>query len=113
MARDKESMQDIAMYHMDKLNRQNTSVNKIKTLAEQLAEFNKSPEQLRRESSYYDWSKDLKEACDSDKFGPSGPYFLFVTARYKKEMEEFHSKGTPFKEIIFFIKSKEEEYINR
>ena len=110
MARDKESMQDIAMYHMDRINRNSGPTEKAKTLAEQIAESKRSPEQKRRESSKYDWEHDLRDHCLSK--GVSEKLKSFVSFRYKAQIEEFHQKGSSFNEVVTFINSKMEEYMN-
>lgn len=111
MARDKESMQDIAMYHMDRINRNSAPTAKAKTLAEQIADSKKSPEQQRRESSKYDWEHDLRDICT--KKGVSEKLKQYVSFKYKTDMEKFHEAGSSFNEVISFINSKQEEHMNR
>lgn len=112
MARDKESMQDIALYHMDKMNRNSAATAKPKTLAEQLADLERTPEQIRRESSHYDWHHDLRDFCVKMKHGPGDKLIQFVLSKYKTDMEQFHKKGSNFKEVAIFIQSKLEEFMN-
>lgn len=111
MARDKESMQDIALYHMERMNRNNPTNTKEKTLAEQIADSKKSPEQQRRESSTYDWEHDLRDLCT--KKGVSEKLKQYVSFKYKAEMKQFHEAGSSFNEVIMFINSKQEEHMNR
>lgn len=114
MARDKEAAQDIALYHMEKSNRNNPTTDKPKSLAEQLAELKKTPEQLRRESTWYDWSKDLKEFGDRIKTGGPGEKLTgYVMARHRDKIEEFWKSGARFQEVINYINSFAEELLNR
>lgn len=114
MARDKESMQDNALWAMEKINRQNPdNGNKPLTLAEQLKEMAKSPDQKRRELSKYDWTRDLQDHIAQDKRGPGNKLYQYVTNRYKEEIEKFRASGAPYSEVSKFISSKGEEFMNR
>ena len=114
MARDKESMQDIALHHMDKLNRRNQTENKPKTLAEQLKESQLSPEERRKRMPAVEWHRDLAELVFMGKgTAPvSKRLFEYVRAKYKKEIEDFRLSGAPLKDVMSFIRSKSDEYIN-
>ena len=113
MARDKESMQDIAMHHMDKIVRNNPSDNKPKTLAEQLKEAALSPEERRKRMSSSEWHRELRDEVYMSKTVSVGTrLFQYVIAKYKKEIEAIRESGAPYREAIAFIKSKSDEYIN-
>lgn len=113
MARDKESMQDIALYHMDRVNRNNPSDNKPMTLAEQLKEAALSPEERRKRMPSGDWHRELRDEVYMRKGVSVGErLFQYVLANYKKEIEDIRLSGAHFKEAITFVKSKSDEYIN-
>jgi hypothetical protein len=112
--RDKEAMQDIAMHHMEKIARNNPNEDKPKSLAEQLKEAALSPEERRKRMPAVDWHRELRDLVYMGK-GPVsvGPrLFQYVTAKYKKEIEDIRVSGAHFKEAIAFCKSKADEYIN-
>lgn len=114
MARDKESMQDIALHHMDKINRRNQTDNKPKTLAEQLKEMELSPEERRKRMPSAEWYRDLRDQVYMGKGTAvvGKRLFEYVSAKYKKEIEAFRESGAPYKEVINFMKSKADEFIN-
>ena len=115
MARDKESMQDIALHHMDKINRRNQSDNKPKSLAEQLKEADLSPEERRKRMPSVEWYRDLRDMIFMGKgTAPVGnKLYEYVSAKYKKEIEDFRLTGAPYKDVLNFIRSKSDEYINK
>lgn len=113
MARDKESMQDNAMWAMDKINKENpSSAPREKTLAEMLTEEKKSPDQRRRELSKYDWSMNLKDFLFMDKYGPGQRLIQYCSNKYKEEIEKLRTSGAPYKEVSKFMLSKGEEFLN-
>lgn len=114
MARDKESMQDIALYHMDKMNRNNQSDNKPKSLAEQLKEAALPPEERRKRMPSTDWHRDLRDQVYMGKGSVTvgTRLFQYVMSKYKTEIEAYRESGVSYKEVINFIKSKSDEYIN-
>jgi hypothetical protein len=90
--------------------KQRQSNNKPLTLAEQLKELNKSPEQKRRETPWHEWCKDLFQYAHTEKGVSCSPrLYLYVSNKYKAEFENFHKKGTKFSEIIAFVNSKSNE----
>jgi hypothetical protein len=112
MARDKESMQDIALYHIDRINRANPTTAKSQSLSQQLNELKKTPEQIRKESTTYDWVHNLRDYCVNMRFGPGARLVEYVQFKYKEKMQFFHESGASFKEVTSFILSKEEEHMN-
>ena len=112
MARDKESMQDNALWAMEKINRQNPDTHKELSLAEQLKDLAKSPDQKRRELSKYDWTRDLQDYIAKDKRGPGNRLYQYVTNKYKEDIEKFRASGAHYSEVCKFISSKGEEFMN-
>ena len=90
--------------------RNSQSSNKPKSLAEQLKELEKSPDQKRRETPWHEWCKDLLANNNQTRSITCSPtLFNYVQNKYKAEFENFHKKGTSFNEIIMFINSKAAE----
>jgi len=86
------------------------SSNKPLTLAEQLKEAAKSPEQKRRETPWHEWCKDLFAYVNTTKgVSCSSRLFVYAQSKYKAEFENFHKKGSQFSEIVTFVNSKSAE----
>lgn len=81
--------------------------NKPQSLAEQLKELAKSPEQKKKEQPWHEWSKDLVDYVNNT----SCPLKLlqYVSSKYKTDFENFHQRGSSFREVTAFINSKSEE----
>ena len=90
--------------------KQGQSSNKPLTLAEQLKEAAKSPDQKRRETPWHEWCKDLFAYVNQTKgVSCSSRLFQYAQSKYKAEFENFHKKGTSFSEIVLFVNSKASE----
>lgn len=109
--RSKEDTQDIAIHHMDKLNRRNLTEIKQKTLAEQIEEADLPEAEKIRRMTQYNWNKSLQEAVLSDR-NLAVKLSEWCRTKFKGQFETFRKEGTSFREIVMFIKSKEEEYLN-
>jgi hypothetical protein len=110
--RSKEDAQDIAMHHMDKINRKNkNNESKSLSLKDQLARQELSSTEKIKRMSIYDWNKTLEDKIRQSKT-VNERLGNYVKSVYKKEFERFRSEGTPFNEVIAFIFSKGEEYFN-
>lgn len=117
MARSKEDSQDIAMYHMEKIMRQNKTVNTPKTSLESFQEEEAwkkmTPEEKMKQKSPYDWERDLRdELLLTRKHGVGQKQYSWVMTKYKHKMNEFREKGVSLSEVISFIKEKQLEYMN-
>ena len=112
--RDKESMQDIALYNMDKTNRQNPGETKVKTLAEQLKEDKMPPAERRKNLPSTEWYKDIKDIISMTKnCRISFNFWTWVSVKYKADIEVMRLNGDSYDTVIAFAKTKEMEYINR
>lgn len=113
MARDKQAMQDNAMWAMDKINRENpTTARKEPTMAEMLAEDRKPADQKRRELPKHVWTRELQDFITMDKHGPGNRLVSYVNAKYKADIEAFRTSGAPYSDVTKFIRSKSEELLN-
>lgn len=103
----KEDYNSREHYHAAK---QGQSSNKPKSLAEQLKELEKSPDQKRKELPWHEWCKDLFDyALNTRGVNCPSALYQYVTVKYKSEFEKFHKEGTRFSEIVSFINSKSNE----
>ncbi len=122
MARSKEEMQDIALYHMEKQNRHSKGerINPTPTLAEQLAELERSKKMSRseklREMTPQEWNYELKTWTRKkeiqNRYGFGGNFTSWLFSHKRKKLDEFHTKGTTFTEMVPWLKEMQEEYIN-
>ena len=114
MARDKEAMQDIALYHMEKLNRRNQGENKVKTLAEQLEESKQSPTDRRKNMAPVEWYKDVRDIVLMNKKCRVGAgLWNWASVKYKADIEKMRMNGDTYESVLSFVKEKESDYINR
>lgn len=83
---------------------------KPESLADQLRELNKPADQRLKELPVHEWSRDLYDFAVNSKTHSCTPKLVqYVSSKYKDEFAKFHSRGTAFKEIVSFIRSKSEE----
>jgi hypothetical protein len=116
MARSKEDMQDIALYHMDKLNRRNVSEKPLtgkESLQQELEYANLSSSEKMRRKSNYDWELDLRDLVNKKWSNINYKQFQWVLAKFKKEMKEFHEKGEPYTTVLAFVRDKQMDWMNR
>lgn len=114
MARDREAAQDIALYHMEKLNRNNKDVIREKSLAEQLDELKQPSSERRKKLPSHEWYKDIRDIITQEKkCRVSANLWNWVTAKYKDEIEKMRTSGSDYNEVLAFARTKEEEFINR
>lgn len=116
MARSREEMQDIALYHMEKSNRRNKrDDNAPETLEEGLKRFEKhnnmTPEEKQKAKTWGDWCDDLQTFMLKNKTW-SQKNFTFVSAKYGKELAQLHAEGAPYREVVTFIQEKAVERLN-
>ena len=112
--RDKEAMQDIALHHMDKINRQNQGETQVKSLADQLKEAAKSPSDRRKNMPSTEWYKDIRDIISMTKnCRISFNFWNWVSVKYKADIEVMRLNGDAYDTVIAFAKTKEMEYINR
>ncbi len=123
MGRSKEDMQDIALHQMEKSNRWNKQPEKrLVSYQEQIAELERkkslTPEQLNREKSYEDYVYELRLWMESRETSRkynitfTGKFITWVTLAKKKEMAQFHSKGTVYSEMIPWLEDMKEVHMN-
>lgn len=110
-------MQDIALYHMEKLNRRNKVVEKTETLAEQIKRMDDwhklTPTEKLKHMPYSDWLVKLKEhlVLGRQSIVP-GRCFDWMTMKRKTQLQEFHANGTSFTEIAAWAKEMSLVYMN-
>jgi hypothetical protein len=123
MAKSREEMQDIALYHMDKMNRrtQGQRENKPKSLQEEWNEMERwnklTPEQRNQETPWGEYLRNLKDWMNSRDGGRrhgifTDRFYSWLTSARKKELMEYHAKGTQFKDMAAWIKDMSEIHIN-
>jgi hypothetical protein len=123
MAKSREEMQDIALYHMDKLNRRTPGErdNKPKSLEEEwkaMDRWNKlSPEQRNQETPWGDWQINLRDWLNNREGGRrhgvfTDRFYGWLCSARKKELMEYHAKGTQYKDMVTWIKEMAEYHIN-
>lgn len=108
--RNGNEVQDRLITQMERITR-NMPNEGVKTLKEELAELNRSPEEKQRSKTSADWHRDLKDLVYQDKTAHIKLY-SWACVKYKKEIEEFRTKGSPYKEVLAFIRSKALEFLN-
>ena len=110
--RNREEVQDIALYHMEKLNRRNPS-EEAKTLKDELKEASLTPEERRKRMPPGEWYRDLKDAIAFDKkcMVPNRLY-QWVSTKFKEDVEKMRLDGSTFVEVCKFIRSKESDFLN-
>ena len=116
MARSREEMQDIALYHMEKSNRRNKHEdNAPESLEEGLKRLEKhdsmSPEEKQKAKTWGDWCDDLRDYMLKNKTW-SQKNFTFVSSKYGTEMAKLHSDGVSYREVVSFIEEKAVERLN-
>jgi len=106
----KKENYDSREHYNDAKRYQSSPGNKPQSLAEQLAEFNKSPEQKRREQPRHEWFKDLYHYLNTSReITCSISLFNFVSSKYRDDFDKFHTTGAKFSEIIKFVNNKADE----
>ena len=118
MAKTREEMQDIALGHMDKINRRNKTVTETpqEEYERQVRESKWTPQQRMQNKSKYDWQKDLEEHIAKLGFGGNGVgrgLLSWCQNKFKTEFEGFHKNGNSYEEVVRFVKDKEIAYLNR
>jgi hypothetical protein len=108
--RNGNEIQDRLINQMERINR-NSNTDKIKTLKEQLDEFNLSPEEKQKRKSVADWHIGLKDLVYKDK-EINIKVYTWATFRYKNEIENYRTSGASYKTVLSFIRSKIIEYMN-
>lgn len=113
MAKSREEMQDNALYHMDKLSRQvgNARENKVLSLAEQLANVEKTRGKELLLMDWHDWLKHVQSKLKENKIAISGGAFDYVTSKYRRQLEEMQQKST-IREAMIFIDDHAIEWMN-
>jgi hypothetical protein len=116
MARSREEMQDIALYHMEKSNRRNKrDENAPESLEEGLKRLEKhnsmTPEERQKAKTWGEWCDGLQEFMLKNKTW-SQKNFSFVSTKYGKEMAQLHSDGVTYREVVAFIEEKAIERLN-
>lgn len=104
--------QDIALHHMEKLNRRNENNNNEKTLKEQLDYANLSPEERRKRLPSGEWYRNLKDVALGPKNTVGNRLYTWVTSKFKKEIEEMRTSGESYENVVRFIKSKNLDLLN-
>lgn len=123
MAKSREEMQDIALYHMDKMNRrtQGERENKPQTLEEQMKELDRknslTPEQRLAELPWGDWNRSLMDWLQSRethrKYGAfTSKFFTWLSRAKRAELEEHHRKGTKFSDMVPWMKDMQMIHMN-
>jgi hypothetical protein len=109
--RNGNEIQDRLISQMEKMIRNNPTEDDKVTLAEQIKFANASPEEKQKRKTPSDWHQDLVNIICQDKTVHLKLY-SWVCVKYKKEIEEFRTKGAPYNEVLVFIRSKNIEFIN-
>ena len=123
MAKSREEMQDIALYHMDKMNRRTKGErdNRPPTLEEQLAEEERrkhlTPEQKMKEMTYQEWAFELREWMGKREthrryttFSSKFSSWLFTARR--NELVAYHEKGTVFTDLANWLQDMQMVHMN-
>lgn len=108
----KEDAQDVAMHHMDKISKRNPGSTRELSLREQIEAASVSPTEKMKKMSQYNWNRDLDDAILRDR-DCNAILANHVKAAHKKEFIKFKENGTSFREIISFIKSLEQELLDK
>lgn len=123
MAKSREEMQDIALYHMEKLNRRTKGDrdNTPQSLEEQFKELtrvnNLTPEQRMKEKSWEEWSYDLRRWMESRETARRYTTFTtrftgWVFQARKTELQKFHSEGTAYKDMADWLQDMQMVHMN-
>lgn len=113
MAKSREEMQDNALYHMDKLSKSvgNLRENKVLSLAEQLAQVDKTRGKELLLMGWHDWIRNLQSKLKENRMSISSAAFNYVTSKYRKELEVMQQKST-LREAMIFIDEHAIEWMN-
>lgn len=113
MAKSREEVQDIALYHMEKLSRRVGSEreNRVVSLAEQLSRAEGLANQSTSQMDFGDWREALQRKLKENRKGISGRAFEFVTRKYRKQLEEIKDRGS-WNEAFLFVEEKAIEWMN-
>jgi hypothetical protein len=114
MPRDREAAQDIALYHMEKLNRNNRNETPRKTVKEQLAEAELPSSERRKRMPAVEWYKDARDIVSMSKnCRVSNGLWNWAIVKYKADIEKMRLNGDSYDMIFSYVKTLEMEYINR
>jgi hypothetical protein len=113
MGRSTEDMQNNALYHMDKLSKQvgNARENKVLSLAEQLANVEKTKGKELFLMEWHDWLRHVHSKLKENRMSISGGAFDYVTSKYRRKLEEMKEKST-VREALLFIDEHAIEWMN-
>jgi hypothetical protein len=106
--------QDIALYHMEKIARNNKSA-KEPTLKEQIAHANLPADEKRKRMASREWNIEAREYCTNNpdrRLNVGAKLYAWVSIKFKADFEQFHKLGAPWSEIRTFVKDKENDFIN-
>jgi hypothetical protein len=122
MAKSREEVQDIALNHMDRINRntQGERVVKNPSLKEQLDEEKRraglSESEKLKELDWSEWSRKLRDWLTNREMSRRHTFterFLqWIWARHKPQLEQFHQTGTTYTEMLPWFSDKQMEHIN-
>jgi hypothetical protein len=113
MAKSREEVQDIALYHMEKLSRRVGSdrENRPLNLAEQLEKVEREKKQGAAGVEWYDWLEIVKRRMKENRVHVAEKAFTFVTQKYRTEMEKIKANGT-VREAMIFVEDRAIEWMN-
>jgi hypothetical protein len=113
MAKSREEVQDIALYHMEKLSRRvgNDRDNRPLTLAEQLAKLESNKFNDPSKMEWYDWLEVLQKKMKENRVHIASKAFEYVSRKYRNQLELMKSKGN-YGEAIVFMENHAIEWMN-
>jgi hypothetical protein len=114
------SITDMQDRLVDRMTRQNRKTGNLRdskqlSLKEQLAQLKKeqekSPEEKMKSLPYPDWEDGLRD-FGSKRALVTEKSFRWITVNCKSELEEYHRKGTRYKDLKDWLEDKSMEYMN-
>jgi hypothetical protein len=111
MARSVEEIQDIALFQMGKITRNNDSQNRPLSLAEQIAREEKMKHRDESLMGWGEWLEELKAKMKARKMRVTNSAFDFITRKYRKEIETLKSTGASH-EAMLLIEERAIEWSN-
>ena len=113
MAKSREEVQDIALYHMEKLSRSvgNVRENKILSLADQIAIQESGKRDSQPEMNWFDWLELIFKNMKSNRQVVSHKAFEYVVGKYKSKLESYKSDSRS-REAAIFIDEHSIEWMN-
>jgi hypothetical protein len=119
MAKSREEVQDIALYHIDKLNKKHPGARKDvePTLSEQIKALDewekKTPSEKLSATPYKEWLENMRMYfIKGKKHTFTQRFWNWVDKKHRSELEDFHKKGISYNEMSAWLEDRVIDHMN-